>query len=339
MTFEEITPAQLARERGLVDDEGRPAARGLAELLRAPLAAWGLMRRRDLLRHAKALLDAAGLGAASPELRRSLDWLVSLRECEEVVVASERLIAPGEPRWVPTGGGSAALLSAGALPEGIAWAPDLHPQDPVRRVAVSDADARAALQLADIREAPIEEWLRPAGYWRHVARRTGSDVVGADRLSLEGFWELLEGVLASDGAPLGPESRVRAVCGAPGGRFGRHTAERCEGRWSETPADGVWCAYRGGYNDAHWHPILISVQGERRRALDLFDHDEWRWALLARGHWSGAKEQHRRAHDEVRLGFPAPDQLRAALDVLGPRVGVWRWRIAEDAPDPLEMVR
>jgi hypothetical protein len=77
----------------------------------------------------------------------------------------------------------------------------------------------------------------------------------------------------------------------------------------------------------------MAVAGDDRRALDLYDADEWRWAVLARGRRIGAEEVVRADGRRVQLTFPAPGQLRAAMDILGRPSGAWAWDVSPDGPD------
>jgi hypothetical protein len=129
------------------------------------------------------------------------------------------------------------------------------------------------------------------------------------------------------------------VTGEPGPFFGRHNTTDPEGRWAPTAPDGVWCAFRRGYGESHWHPAIIAVHNQERRALDLYDHDEWRWALLARGRRFGADEFIPTSNGRVRLSFPAPRQIRAAMDLLGVPIASWEWALQPDAPDVWALLR
>ena len=91
--------------------------------------------------------------------------------------------------------------------------------------------------------------------------------------------------------------------------------------------------------DNHWLPTLISVDGDERRALDLFDDDDWRWALLARSKAVGIAEVVHRADGKERVTWPLPAQLRAAMDIIGVPAGPWCWRVVEDAPDLWSLLR
>ena len=332
-----MTREEFSRELGILGDEGDLSERGLAELLRSPLARWGLSPRAAVLRHARDQLEAAGIrNQTSPLVAEVLDRLICLGECDEVWIGHERYLAPTLPRWIPTGTATGALLGVGRIPQDVVeLSSGSGRHDLVRRIRVQDDNDLAALHMAGVRQTSIEEWLRPYGYLRHAARRKNR-VIRSDKLTLSQFWGLLDESLAESGLPLGNEAEVRVVTGESGAFFGRYDAARCEGRWSDVVPGGVWCAYRRGYGDAHWHPIIVTVDGDQRRALDLFDADEWRWAMLARGYSVGAAERIDRLEDRVQLHFPAPRQFAAAMDLLGPRIKPrsWSWKIDPDAPDP-----
>ena len=340
MILESLGREAFARESGLVSDDGEVLARGLADLLRSPLSRWGLSPRSNVLRHARDQLDAAGLrGRASHLLPGVLENLLRLGECENVGIGHERYIAPAPPRWIRTGEASASLLGVGPAPKGIVErSPDPLGRDIVRRIEFRSEEDLAVLRMADVGEISIYEWLKPLGHLQHGSRRAGR-LIRSDELSLSGFWELLVSEAAEKGLPLGDDAEVRAAVGGPGGYFGRYDAESCEGRWSEVTSDGFWCAYRRGYGQTHWHPIILEVDGSQRRAMDLFDHDEWRWSLLARGLSAGAEEIIERGDGRVRVGFPAPDQLLTAMDILGRRRDPWSWEVSQAAPDPWAELR
>ena len=238
------------------------------------------------------------------------------------------------PRWIRTGEESAALLSVAPTPEGIVeLCPEASGTDIVRRIHVRSEEDLAALRMIGVRETSFEEWLQPHGYLSHAMRRRGHPI-RSDEISLSRFWELLVAEVARHDLLLGGETKIRVAGGEPGGYFGRHNAPDCEGRWSNVAPDGVWCAYRRGYGTAHWQPMIVAVDGGHRRTLDLYDGDEWCWALLARGRSSGKDERVERTDGQVRVSFPAPYQLVAAMDILGPRRGAWSWEVSPAAPDP-----
>lgn len=338
MTMETLTRAELARDRGFVDADGNPSARAIAQLLRDASARWGLCPRRALFRHAREALRS---GDVPTELVPAvLERLLALGEMAEVAVGHELFIAPAEPRWVAMGAGRAALIGPLTIPagSGLAELSECSPDDVVVRIAIETEEQAACLEAAGARQVLLEEWLHPVGYLGHVARREG-DAVRGDQWSLARYWERLVTALAEEGLLLGPDAELRAAVGLPGSFFGRHTATAVEGRWAERAPDGAWCAYRRGHGEDRWLPTLISVDGDELRALDLFDDDEWRWALLARSRALGVDEVVQRAGGEVRVTWPLPAQLRAAMDLVGLPVGPWRWQVAEDAPDVWALLR
>ena len=335
MSVESIRRDTFARDLGLISVDGKASERALADLIRVPLSRWGLSPRSHVLRYARDQLDAAGLrDRLSQLLPAALKSLTRLGECADVVIGDERYIAPAPPRWIRTGEASAALLSVAPAPDGIVEHVPRHGgSDVVRRIQVQSDDDLVALRMAGVGETTMDGWLKPHAYLE-CARRKERRPVRSDEMSLARFWELLASAVASDGLALGDDGEVRIVVGEPGGYFGRHDQDTCEGRWSEVAPDGVWCAYRRGYGIQHWQPIVLAVAGRSWRALDLYDHDEWRWALIARGRHAGSDEQVSLADGTVRVSFPAPDQLITAMDILGPRCSPWSWQVEHLAPNP-----
>ena len=340
MILESIQRDAFALEAGLVSNDGEIEERGLADLLRAPLSRWGLSPRSAVLRHARDQLDVAGLRAkASQLLPKVLGRLLHLGECADVWIRHERYIAPALPRWIRTGEGSAALLSVAPAPEGIGeQRSDGSGNDIVRRIQVQTDTDRAALRMAGVRQASLDEWLTPLGFLDH-GRRRADRLIRSDELSLSQFWDVLVSAVGQHGLTLGDDAEVRAVVREPGGYFGKYNSDTCEGRWSDVTPDGVWCAYRRGYGPRHWQPIILVVDRGRRRAMDLHDGDEWRWALIARGLNAGVDERVESRDGMIRASFPAPDQLVTAMDILGPRRGAWSWEVSHAAPDPWAALR
>jgi hypothetical protein len=81
------------------------------------------------------------------------------------------------------------------------------------------------------------------------------------------------------------------------------------------------------------------VEGAERRFLDLYDKEEWCWALLARGKLLGSEELIRSDNSRVELTFPLPPQLKLALDLLGTGTGAWVWEVAQGAPELNDYLR
>ena len=330
MTLHTQSRAQLGAQLGYVDADGRPSDRAVANLLRTPLSRWGLSPKRAVLKHARDQLRAGGVEDISG-VPRVLQRLVDLGECDEVYVGHESYLAPAAQRWISVGDGVAAFLGVSQPPDGLSLVGD-DDSEIIRRVRVETDEDAAALQVAGVREVSLAEWLVPPGYFRHASRRMRQPA-RSDALSLGSFWDLLEETLTDEGLPLSGDADVRFLGGSPGEFFGPHDTSQPEGRWTAEIGEGVWCAYRRGYGDSHWHPCIVSSDGQGMRVLDLYDADEWRWAVLARGQRVGAEEVARSDEQSVQLTFPAPRQLRAAMDILGRPSGAWAWDVSPGSPD------
>ena len=335
MILERVKQSEYARELGLIAHDGSILSRGVADVLRAPLERWGLSPRTAVLHQARKQLDAAGLlGKTSQPLETILAHMIQLGECAEVKIGYDRYIAPVPPRWIRTGQGSGTLLSIFSVPEEILASVSTNGgHDIVRRIRVQCDKDLAALRIAGVQETSLRKWLRPFGYLTH-ARRRQQTLIRSDLFSLSEFWKMLVSQVESVGQPLSNEAKIRAVVDRPGGYFGRHHSPKCEGRWTEDIPNGVWCAYRQGYGPRHWHPIILLVEGILRRAIDLYNQDEWLWAFVARAVCNGIQEQVERVDNQVKLTSPIPAQLSAAMDILGPQRNPWIWEVHPATPLP-----
>lgn len=336
MTVETLTRAQLATGCGYMDVDGNPSERAIAQFMRDALLRWGLCPKRALLKYAREQLRAGDVPT------ETVPWvferLVALGECVEVSVGHEEYVAPSEARWVASGGGLAVLLGPIVVPAETPRLVTVEPRDVAVRIHVESEEQAATLQANGARQVSLAEWLHPLGFLRHIVRRA-DNAVRSDQHDLTTFWELLVDRVSEEGLQIDQDAELRAVVGEAGGFFGRHTAAAVEGRWQENPPDGVWCAHRRGHGDGHWLPTLVAVEGKERRALDLFDDDEWQWALLARAYAIGPNEVVRRSGGEVAVTWPLPAQLRAAMDLIGIPTAPWCWRVAPDAPDVWALLR
>ena len=322
--------AQLSAQFGYLDSEGRPSDRAIANLLREPLVRWGLSPKRAVLEHARAQFRAVGIEDVSG-IPRVAQRLIDLGECDQCYVGHEPYLAPAVPRWIPVGRGVSAYLGVAEPPAGISLVDSDH-RDIVRRLQIETDEDAAILEIAGVHEVSLDEWLVPPGYLRHASRRIHQPA-RSDAVALGRFWDLLERALIEEGLTIGADAEVRILGGRPGEYFGSYNAPRPEGRWTTDLEEGLWCAYRRGYGDTHWHPCVIAISGDGRRALDLYDEDEWRWAVLARARRVGAEEVVRTQGLTVQLTFPAPSQLRSAMDILGRPSGAWMWDVSPESPD------
>lgn len=340
MKFKIESTQALGRRLGYIGAAGQISERAVADLLRAALARWGLSPKSKLLHYAREELRIAGLDEEVERVAKIADALGELGDCAELEVEGEAQLSPTPPRWLRVGENQAALLGSAQPPEG-AEPPLISSSDLVRRVALTDK-TEAALEAAGLRGAEFSAWAAPPGYHRHLRRRLGGEAVLIDGGSLPRLWKQLEELCEAEGGPVADdESKLRCVAGAPGEYFPGRASKG--GRWRD-PAhvgDGTYCAIRAGYNEQHVHPCLLLKQGGQLRLADLWDFDEWRWALLARGQALSAPEQVSIERGDgvtcARLSFPPPAQLRAAMQLLGPPCGPRKWQLAPGHPRPWEL--
>jgi hypothetical protein len=323
-----VTRADFAHEMGFSIAGGDIDTYGIATLLRLPPARWGLAPRRDVVRYVREQVEAAGLEECDSErISKVLDRLIAVGELAEAKVGDERCIAPTAPRWLRVGG-EVGVLIGGQEPSEVELLEPSSREDLVRRVRVSNGDDEAALQVAGFRRCELDEWLNPLGYLSSVSRRM-REPFRHDQFPIARFWEVLIDALGTEGQIMGPDADIRVVSGRPGSKFGH--IEDASGRWRDDTEEGSWCAARRGYGEKQWHPCVITADGDEMRCLDLFDWDEWGWALLSRGCAVRDPERLRRDGHTLNLTFTAPRQLCAALDLLGPRISPWKWEVPDDA--------
>jgi len=213
-----------------------------------------------------------------------------------------------------------------------------YDNDVLWRFSISSDEDLTNLYLEGVDETTLEEWLKPVGYIPHKMRRLRC-FTWNDKETLSDFWHILENEISSNGVLVNQDTKIRVINDEPGKYFGKYDSKEPEGRWSEKVTDGIWCGCRRGYNEKHWHRIIISVSGNERRALDLFDEDEWRWALLAKSFNKGYDEVVNISSDnEVDVTFPLPYQLENALSILGPKTGPWQWKLSPGAPNLFDYI-
>ena len=268
MNLRTLSRPQLGAHLGYLDGEGKLGYRAIANLLRAPLNRWGLSPKRAVLQYVRTELRAFGVEDLS-SVPRVLQRLVDIGECEDLYVGHEPCLAPGASRWISVGDGIAAYLGVSEPPGGLPLLDGDH-HDVVRRFRFDTDEDAVTLELANVQEVSLADWLVPPGYISHASRRLRRPA-RSDEVSLSGFWQLLENALTEEGLALGTDAEVRMLGGCPGEFFGRHNLLQPEGRWTTDPGDGLWCAYRSGYGDTHWHPCIVAVSGSVRKVLDLYD--------------------------------------------------------------------
>lgn len=321
--LEPVEPAQLAGRLGITDDEGVPHLGGIANWARRCVAAWRRPARQRLTLFLHSQLFALGFDEeiVRKQVRTVIDGLLEISDLTSVRLDGRTSIVQALPTRVAISGDEEVLLGRHAGHEVVSA---VFTGAIARHVSVS-AEANRSGQHVN-----FEEWLGSPAFLHHVERHTGA----ASDVPLAGFWVLLQASLDREGAPI-DRHRVRALVHPPGhgnGFYGHHAKPGPEGRWSAEIPAGTWCAVRPGRNASEWHPIIVSAEENGCRALDLYDWDEWTWALLARGAAVGQPERMSVTGALLQFEHPIPRQFIRALRLLGgagPRP--WSWEMSEAA--------
>lgn len=299
--------------------DGGPAIGSVAEAARSCVRAWRSPTRGRVTAYLHRQLLAAGFEEDRVRTRVAevIDALIDVGDLTSVRLSGKPSLVLSRPQWIYIAEDDYVFLGQDG--------PDM----PMLRSAGSyvrraTADAEHAVPLSFV------EFIGPPDYRHHLARRTGGTGDG----SLSEFWATLSAAVRHDGQPL-DAGQLRAVVDPPGthqGRFGRHNQPVVSGRWKTVVPEGTWCAVRPGRHANEWHPILVQVAGAEIVALDLFNWDEWNWALLARGAAVGAPERSVWLNDSLSIEHPVPAQYLRALRLLGtPGTRTWTWTMTEGA--------
>lgn len=320
--LEALTASDLRGRLGFTGDQDRPHLGPIARAARGCVAVWRTPLRQRVTIYLLRQLVASGFDEepARELVRTVIDGLIDIGDLTAVRLDGKACLVMSLGTAVRIGPEEVVLLGSQANDVATDQGSSMQL---ARRVASTSSD-KIAVWL------DFSQWLGPAEFLRHLSRRTRTQGGG----TLHEFWACLTSSLRHEGAPL-DRTLVRAVVAAAGDRnayFGKHNGPTVSGRWSTDLPDGYWCAVRPGRNANEWHPILVEAVGNEVRALDLFDWDEWNWALLARGEVMGPAE--RAAWDGTTLSFqhPIPDQFARALRLLGGSgERTWAWTLSEVA--------
>ena len=319
-TLEALDPNMVRTRLALEADEtGGPAVGSVAAAARACILSWRSPARARVTAYLHRQLMAAGFD--EEQLRDCVgdvvDALIDIGDVTTVRLDGRASLVSSRRTWVHLGGTAYAVLGEAA------GDPTIE-QDRRRyaRLTAFGPEHLAPLSFSD--------WLGPADFRSHLARRLGGRADG----TISEFWAALSSALRHEGNPL-DAAQLRAVVGPPGaqtGFFGRHNSPEVSGRWASAVPNGTWCGVRPGRNPNEWHPILALVEGTEAQALDLYDWDEWNWALLARGLAIGAPERSNWQNDVLAFEHPVPAQFIRALRLLGgPGNRAWTWQVSEAA--------
>lgn len=318
--LEALDPSTLRQRLGLeVDHAGLPTVGSVSESARRCIQSWRSPARARVTTYLHRQLGAAGFEQEQLRERVAdvIDALIDIGDVTAVRLDGKTSLVSSRKIYVKIGDTACAVLGEG---------PDNPPidRDQRRYARLTPSEAQDATQLS------FSDWLGPAGFRHHLARRSGGRPDG----TIREYWAVLSSVVRHEGNPLDP-AQLRAVVTPPSDQtsfFGRHSAPGVTGRWALDVPNGIWCGVRPGRNPNEWHPILALVEGAEVHALDLYDWDEWNWSLLARGIAVGSPERSHWHNGVLTFEHPVPAQIIRALRLLGgPGERAWTWWVSEEA--------
>lgn len=302
-----------------IDEAGLPSVGSVASMARACICSWRTAGRARVTAYLNRQLLAAGFEEEQLRGRVAevIDALIDIGDVTAVRLDGRPSLVSSRRTCVRIGETACAVLGEDVE------SPMIE-QDPQRYARVTRFGSKHPDPLG------FSDWLGPAQFRLYLARRLGGTSDG----TINEFWATLQSALRHQANPLDP-TRLRAVVEPPGAEaafFGRHNSPTVSGRWASEVPNGTWCGVRPGRNPNEWHPILVHVKGTEAQALDLYDWDEWTWALLARGLVLGAPERSNFRNGVLAFEHPVPRQFIRALRLLGgPGNRAWTWRMSEAA--------
>jgi hypothetical protein len=325
------------------DTDGAPRWSGVTSLLRQALARWGLSRPATVVRHVRHTLDACGFGGHDERIRDALDLLCVLGDAELVwadgppvrpiedeaereadaevgaapaVMVTGRLVAPTLARAVRLG--QRTLVLGSREVDGVCYQRWGSSDAPCSAARWLDITAMDALEASGFELVAPERWFGPSSVLDHLERRE------AEERSLKGLWPALQRSLDVAGGPVADASDVRLLGGEPGAFWGR--AASGNGRWrtvNHAPSGDVLGVLLGRFGKRE-QPIIARVErGAVQRVLELYDHEELRWAALSRGVSTGAPERLRVRDGALHFTCPVPTEARRPRAICA--VDAWAW--------------
>jgi hypothetical protein len=338
-TIELLDPKDYAEVLGISEDTtGVVSSSGLAEFCRTAVWRWGLCPKASLTNCVRSRFKSLGIDDedAHSQYKRTLNDLLLSGDIASVRSRGQLRLARVQPSWIRIGQETGVLV--GTIPSTIVGVGffERSKSDLGRRFRLDHIELMAALREHSITECQMGTWFGSPGYSKSLKRYSGSTTG-----QLVDLWTSIQGRLAAEGMPIGSPDSVSILSGPTGSIFGRPASELSPtGRWGKPSDKGVWIGKRRGFNSKDMRPLILHVDGQEQvRSIDLYDEEEYRWAILARGVSEGAREQILLIRDGddvvVRPKCPLPPQIMRVLYLLGEREESWQWRVSENLKETL----
>lgn len=307
---------------------GLPTYESISKIICHAIDRWRVAPKIQLLNHLKRILSESGFhySECKERVNEVYKHAVLLGMIEEVSLGGQTHCMKSKLRWVritedlavvtgtTTGLNISLIPSDGNSHPLFSLIPKFDPNK-VENIAV--------LQDLGVTEWTVREWQGEFGFIDYMTRRKKIE----ESPTIIDFWNLLNETITEEGLLLSEDAEIRIVRGEPGTYFGRHNSQNEEGRWTSSSEDGTWCGVRKGYQENHWRPCIVRISDDQRLVLDLFDFEEWNWALLARGISQEKPEIFKREGDTLSFTFPVPNHLKRLMFLVSNNNHKWNWDI------------
>ena len=306
-----------------------PSPWGIAEAIRREVRCRSVLTRRELKNALVPILQTAGYSEeAWSAIRKVAEDMVLVGELIEIRCDHQRGYAAMPSRWVRLGANQAAIL--GVVDTKKLNLAIKHPLQFVRRFDCNDIAMIQTLAEQKTLEEDYPSWIgRPDWQTRGFCK---SDEC-PESLSVLWAWQLNQLERFGDRFELA-ESSIVAVEPSPGNFFG--SCSKSDGRWRPVRdlPNGTYLAAQPGHTEMHWRPSFVSLSDGIGHSilLDSGDKETWEyfnWLLLARSVAEGYNELVLATEDsdQVQVTWPAPQQFRRLLCLIGEDIGKWRYHV------------
>lgn len=311
------------------EESASPSPWGVARLIRREIRRKAIVTRRELRRAIEPFFSASSFdGDTKKVIQTVADRMVEVGELADLKVENQRGYSAMPSRWIRLHEHGAVFLGTTAT-ETHRFS-KCHPNQILRRFHPSDKFV-ADLSRIGVIEQAFENWIGQPG-WKQLV--DSSQVID----SLGGLLDWYINRLDTVGSPLRLEStNILAVDHRPGDFFGSER-KPMNSRWipCDQLGEGIYVGAQPGQNENHWIPLLIRIQKNTSRTLELHcrnnaaaNTDLRNWLVVALGAKNQQKEVIVLDHEasEVQCTFPIPSAMRKILCLIGEPTGIWRYAV------------
>jgi len=328
-----LETAEFARLLGLSQSEDGSwleDIRAIAGMVRKSVYRRGVATRQEVWNDWRSSFEALGEDRAN--IKNSIldvaDRLAAIGDLVSVKVGNEHGWVKPKPRWI------ALTENQGVLVGGFSRRVEKEAKllimksnaDVVRRFSLKD-DSSDGIYL-EAEELRLNNWIGRGDWWQFVNDSEHSPKSN----NINEFWKIQLARLSKSQIRSDSNSNFTFVLAGDGGYFGSTRSEEAKGRW-RTPGNadnGFYVGRLRGFNENDWRFFFCEVaELAITNIVSLSSLDEAIWTQIAKGVTNQSEEKWTIKDDIISFEFPPPRQLARLCDLLGWRVGAWKWQLAE----------